>query len=80
MVLCRQATYILFNFPLTRSAANSAGIDTPKVLNRVDLKTLELSYYNEPEATFGSRHGQLKTQRITYTAEQEKTVVSKEYL
>ncbi|MBT9432603.1 RHS repeat protein [Candidatus Sodalis endolongispinus] len=44
------------------------------------MKTLDISYYNEPEATFGSRHGRLKSQCITYTTEQEKTVVSKDYL
>ncbi|MFT4464930.1 MAG: hypothetical protein ACMX3H_09825, partial [Sodalis sp. (in: enterobacteria)] len=87
MVLCHKVTYVIYNFPLKapaadtgRAPAQDAAIKNVRdVPSRVDVKTLEVSYYDELEATFGSRHGRLKSQRMTYTGEPEKTVVSKDY-
>ncbi|WP_345995227.1 hypothetical protein [Sodalis praecaptivus] len=87
LVLCHKITYAIYNFPLKAPAADAGRApaqDTAiknvrDVPSRVDVKTLEVSYYDEPEATFGSRHGRLKSQRMTYTGEPEKTVVSKNY-
>lgn len=87
LVLCHKVTYFIYNFPLKAPAADArrapaqdtAIKNVRDVPSRVDVKTLEVSYYDEPEATFGSRHGRLKSQRMTYTNEPEKTVVSKDY-